>query len=706
MEKSKKKGEGIALAATNENINVSVIMPVFNSERYLEQSLNDLMHQSLEDIEIICVDDGSTDSSPDILMRYREIDKRIKVQRQENLFAGTARNNGLKRAKGKYVIFLDSDDIFHRTMLEELYDKAEKTGCEICICDAIPVSDVRKAGKRHYLNAGIIPRKEVFSYKDIPDSIFRVTTPAPWNMLFRKDFIENNGIEFENTIRGNDLRFFAETIVSAEKISVVDKILMYYRDDAIGSLQTQYGCHRITEQNTLHQIKTFLQERGRYDDVEKAFKRLVLSNNAFILKKIKSEEEARQYYSEVLCSETPLILYDGKDEELLNNLEYQRLSRMKKLGEEAFVEELFNAPPHREQVEIIKRSGVSNPKITIIIPAYNVEKYIAESVDSVLAQTYSDWEMVAVNDASTDNTLDLLKEITENDERVTIVNCPENKGVGHARNVGLDIAKGEFVQFLDSDDWLLPETFEILLKQIEKEHADMVLFEGEIFYDVPEDSELHNSKKDSFYRWKNEYVKPVSGLDFFARAATNGDWRESVCLTLFNAKAIRNIRFIEGIVHEDDIFSVKAILNAKCICVIKGGFYQRRIREDSIMTNKSKLPSAEGRLRNIIELRKIEGEYRCDNNVKSPEIIRGTERLISREIRSFFKAYSSLSKKEKQSLTLSEGGAQVIYNELNKYVSRTKRESKKAVESSKTYRFGRIFTGMPASILRKMRGRS
>lgn len=691
------------MTITNKGILVSVIMPVFNSERYLEQSLNDLMHQTLEDIEIICVDDGSTDSSTDILARYQEIDKRIKVHHQENLFAGIARNNGLKSAKGKYVIFLDSDDIFHKTMLEKLYDKAEKTDCEICICDGIPLSNVRKTSKRHYLNSRIVPQKEIFSYKDIPDNIFGITTPAPWNMLFRKDFLENNGFEFEGTLRGNDLRFFAETIVSAKRISIVTKVLIYYRDYAIGSLQTQYGHHKITEQNTLRQIKTFLQKKGIYNDVEKSFNRLVLTNNSFILKKIRSEEEARQYYSEILCNEQPLISYDGGNEELLNNPNYKNLSSMKTLSEDAFVEKLFSPLPHGKQVEIVKQSNVSNPKITIIVPAYNVENFIAESLDSVLAQTYTNWEIVAINDASTDNTLDLLKKLTEDDERVTIVNCLKNKGLGHARNVGLDIAKGEFVQFLDSDDLLLPETFEILLKQIEKENADILLFDGEIFYDNPEDNELFNSKRTSFYWRKNEYVKPVSGSEFFARAAINGDWRESVCMTLFNAKAIRNIRFIEGIVHEDDIFSVKTILNAKCVCVNKGRFYQRRIRTESIMTSKRKLSSAEGRLRNIIELKKIEEEYRCMDNVAAPEIIRGTERLILTEIRSFFNAYSNLSKKEKQTLTLSEGSAQVIYNEFNKYVNNAKMESKQAVINSKSYRLGRFLTKIPAKMLKRKR---
>ena len=99
---------------TMDNIKVSVIMPIYNAENFLKQSLDCLLQQTLKEIEIICVEDGSTDGTFKILKQYAKEDNRIKIIRQKNQGAGSARNRGLKEAKGEAVIFLDSDDLFHR----------------------------------------------------------------------------------------------------------------------------------------------------------------------------------------------------------------------------------------------------------------------------------------------------------------------------------------------------------------------------------------------------------------------------------------------------------------------------------------------------------------------------------------------------------------------------------------------------------------
>ncbi|MCC8015955.1 MAG: glycosyltransferase, partial [Clostridiales bacterium] len=119
-----------------KNIKVSVIIPVYNSEKYLKQCLESVINQTLKEIEIICVDDGSTDNSLKILTALSEKDGRISVLRQQNLFAGAARNNGIKHAKGKYLVFWDSDDFFEAGALSALYKKCEKENADICLCGA------------------------------------------------------------------------------------------------------------------------------------------------------------------------------------------------------------------------------------------------------------------------------------------------------------------------------------------------------------------------------------------------------------------------------------------------------------------------------------------------------------------------------------------------------------------------------------------
>ena len=107
-------------------VKVSVIIPVYNVEPYLKQCMDSVVGQTLKDIEIICVDDGSTDGSLDILREYAAEDNRIQIIEQKNAGAGAARNNGMRHATGKYLSFLDSDDFFEPRMLEKAYDLAEK----------------------------------------------------------------------------------------------------------------------------------------------------------------------------------------------------------------------------------------------------------------------------------------------------------------------------------------------------------------------------------------------------------------------------------------------------------------------------------------------------------------------------------------------------------------------------------------------------
>ncbi len=117
-----------------DNIKVSIIVPVYNVEKYLQSCMDSLVNQTLEDIEIICVNDGSTDNSLEILESYAKKDSRIKVFTIENSGNSIARNYGIKIAKGKYVGFVDSDDYINETMFEKLYNSCEQNDLDLAIC--------------------------------------------------------------------------------------------------------------------------------------------------------------------------------------------------------------------------------------------------------------------------------------------------------------------------------------------------------------------------------------------------------------------------------------------------------------------------------------------------------------------------------------------------------------------------------------------
>ncbi len=209
---------------------VSVIIPVYNVEKYLRECLDSVVNQTLKDIEIICVNDGSTDSSLKILEEFALQDNRIKIINQENQGAGAARNNGMNSAQGEYLLFLDSDDFFDLRMFEKLYNKAVSTNSDITVCEYYNFNQQTKeiTEGQSLRKKCVVPHKEIFSYKDCPQSILDSVMPAPWNKLFKRDFIEQCGIKFQNLPYFNDVLFCSLVLVYANSITSIKDNLVYY----------------------------------------------------------------------------------------------------------------------------------------------------------------------------------------------------------------------------------------------------------------------------------------------------------------------------------------------------------------------------------------------------------------------------------------------------------------------------------------------
>ena len=211
---------------------ISVVMPVYNSSRYLEEALQSLVEQTFPFCEFICVDDGSIDSSGEILDRYAESDVRFRVFHQKNAGAGRARNFGMSQARGKYTVFLDSDDIFYPNMLYELRKRAEETDADIVVCrynqfqneDPKKVFFIERSIQKIYM-----PDKEIFNINDFKNYAFQLFSGMPWNKLFRTEFIRNTKYKFLNLKNSNDTFFVFMNIFKAKKIACVENALLKYR---------------------------------------------------------------------------------------------------------------------------------------------------------------------------------------------------------------------------------------------------------------------------------------------------------------------------------------------------------------------------------------------------------------------------------------------------------------------------------------------
>lgn len=275
---------------------VSVIVPVYNVEDYLEECINSILNQTLKDIEVICVDDGSTDHSYEILTDLQKKDDRLVVIRQKNEYAGAARNKGIEIAQGEYLVFLDSDDFFEKDLLECMYDACVRDDADICVCDA----DNYDNAEKKYFDTGYywksaLPLQTPFSKKELGVNTFLFCYPMPWNKMFRKSLVDQYQLRFQKIRKTNDLGFVYLAIACAEKITVADKKLVHYRVGLSNSLQAKNkGMDKFFADALLY-LKEGLIERNLYQEEKQSFNNLVMRTFIYEYKRQLRNDHMKMY---------------------------------------------------------------------------------------------------------------------------------------------------------------------------------------------------------------------------------------------------------------------------------------------------------------------------------------------------------------------------------------------------------------------------
>lgn len=256
---------------------ISVVMPVYNVAEYVGECLQSIQNQSLYDIEIICVNDGSTDNSLEILNRYAEKDRRIIVINKKNEGSGIARNTALKLANGEYVYFIDSDDwLDNDKVLEEMYKKAAWDNLDMLIfggysCYVDDKNNVHKTRGGYSLK--LIPHKYlncVFSAKDVKHDIFKFPSTC-WTKLYKREFLQKNNIEFQAITVGQDQLPFFHSMITAERIGVLDKCLYCYRKNRKNSAMTVRKKKHFSPVFVLQGIEDLLIKMGKIDEYDTIF---------------------------------------------------------------------------------------------------------------------------------------------------------------------------------------------------------------------------------------------------------------------------------------------------------------------------------------------------------------------------------------------------------------------------------------------------
>lgn len=589
---------------TQEDVKVSVIVPVYNVEKYLHKCIDSLVNQTLHQIEIICVDDGSSDKSSQILDWYASEDKRIKVIHKENSGYGDSMNLGIEFAQGKYIGILESDDFAELDMFERLFSVAQIHGADIVKSNFFLYWDDDGIEKNEFFR--IIDseedRRDVYPIDYEDGKLFKVKASI-WSALYNREFLINNNIKFLDTPGASfqDTSFTFKAFIAAQKMVLVEDAYVHYRQD-----------NSESSVNNLDKKTEFVFKE--YDEI---FKYIDVDNFHVIEK----NDERRRWLSVAIASfyDACIWMYEGlslqnrydyllkvsaKLKQLLDTIPVNEIAfgnclwkyrDIKRIAKNPFEYHLWREveryvqkgnniriPSPHLQTEVITTDNRNQIKFSIIIPVYNGEEYLTACLESIRHQKFDDFEVICINDGSSDKTEEILKYYYSIDNRFKYWSI-DNSGPSAARNLGIEKASGQYVLFVDADDFYCEDALEILNKEIFERNIDdevNYVFSANVFPD-----EFSNEWLKDHLQCKRKIFVDISFKTFF----------ESPYLGVYIWKWALNrefllkkkIRFDEKLTYgEDAVFLFKILENSKKIISLSDRLYNYRLtNKQSLMHN-------------------------------------------------------------------------------------------------------------------------
>lgn len=255
-------------------IKVSVIIPVYNTEKYLEKCLNSVLKQTLKEIEVIVINDGSKDSSKVILEKYKRMDKRMVVINKSNEGLTKTRKLGIKISNGKYIYHLDSDDYIEENMLLEIYNKAEKENLDIVVCDYWK----ENFSQKEYVKNLDIKENEIILGKTYAKYVLyseKKISPAIWAKLIKKEVYTNNRIIFpENIFIGEDIVLGIKTAYFSKKVGKINKPFYHYIiHEAQGTRTIDKEKEFLDKWNGIKEIEIFFKNKPDFEEFKEGIEK-------------------------------------------------------------------------------------------------------------------------------------------------------------------------------------------------------------------------------------------------------------------------------------------------------------------------------------------------------------------------------------------------------------------------------------------------
>lgn len=426
---------------------LSVILPNYNKIPYIENCLKSILMQSMQDFELIIIDDTSTDGSYTILQDYADLYSKIRLYRMNfNSKQSICRNIGIDLSRGDYIIFVDSDDKVEEGFFEESVALIKDKKPDV-IFFASNIEDVSgntvysiKTQENMHLNSSECVKK-YFSGE---------ISPEPWSKVYRLDFIKSHNIRFIEHVHHQDQHF---------TYSIVNRLC-----SAIMSPKISYTAIKTPNSTSRPNIYTYTYIHSGFllqKHFSDCFDIADISDRNYILKHARWHMEniflpAIYAYHQAINT-VPIKIEDfNLLQKSLNFIKMVLIDFSKKYDELKLNKNIFITSPSNNYIKY-KYKENTNPLISVIIPTYNQENCICRCLDSILHQSLRSIEIIIIDDASTDQTLAICQLYSQKDPRVHVFSNAINSGQGINRNKALEKAKGKYITYVDSDDYILPD---------------------------------------------------------------------------------------------------------------------------------------------------------------------------------------------------------------------------------------------------------
>ena len=414
---------------------LSVIIPVYNASKYIEETLRSILTQSLAHLEVICVDDGSTDDSREIISRIAEDDPRLRLITQENQFAGIARNNGLLHARGEYIHFMDADDTVLPYAYHCVLAKAKKYDLDVLRFGGIAIEEGTGRTREGYSMDGtgfadfmrlLDPEKD--------DVLFQISV-TPWTGIYKRTFLTENKIEFNGLRVCNDRSFYLRCITLAKRIMVSSDKVVLHKVEVSTSLVSSRAKYYDCQQESTRIIVENMKKDGVSDEVFRRVMEFEFLSYLFWYRRIGNDpgygDKVRKITEEVIAEYLPQYPYlQGLSDRIHDALD-GKTGEMPVTYRDYFFE------------------ASENPVMSFLVSVRNHEDVLNRTLDSLTRQSVRDWELFVIAEGTSDSSLKIVREYSSIDKRITIV-----------RRVDPEELKGEYVSLIEAGDILFYDTLE------------------------------------------------------------------------------------------------------------------------------------------------------------------------------------------------------------------------------------------------------